>query len=111
MVSPDHELDAVVCGLEELHRLLVRLALHTDPVDTEQLVASLQPAVSVRHPARDDPGDVDGRVLLLPAHHVEAEPLLCLGQLHHPGVGVAFRGSKCGHSGLGSSGGSDVRRT
>jgi hypothetical protein len=32
----------------------------------------------------DNPGDVDGGVLLLPAHHVEAESLLCLGQLNNP---------------------------
>jgi hypothetical protein len=32
----------------------------------------------------DNPGDVDGGVLLLPAHHVEAQSFLCLGQLNHP---------------------------
>jgi hypothetical protein len=32
----------------------------------------------------DNPRDVDGGVLLLTAHHVEAESLLCLGQLNHP---------------------------
>jgi hypothetical protein len=42
----------------------------------------------VKVPVSDTPGDyprdVDGGVLLLPAHHVEAESLLCLGQLNHP---------------------------
>ena len=107
----DDELDTGRGRLEELHSLLVMLALHTHPVHTQQLVSSLQPPVSVRHAARDDPGDVDGRVLLLPAHHVEAEPLLGLGQLHHPGVGVALRGRECCHRGLRCGGGPDIRGT
>ena len=108
---PDDQLDTVVRRLEELHRLLVGLPLHTDAVHTEELVSSLEAAVPVRHAARDDPGDVDGRVLLLPAHHVEPESLLGLGQLHHPGVGVALGGGKCCHGGLGCGRGSDIRRS
>jgi hypothetical protein len=40
--------------------------------------------VPVSYTPWDNPGDVDGGVLLLSAHHVEAESLLCLGQLNHP---------------------------
>ena len=81
-----------------------------DPIDAEELVAPLKPPVPVRHAPGDDPGDVDGRVLLLAAHHIEAQPLLGLGQLHHPGVGVTLTGSECGNSGLGGGRGPDVRR-
>ena len=73
-----------------------------DPIDAEELVSPLEPAVPVSHAPRYDPGDVDRRVLLLAAHHVEAQPLLRLGQLHHPGVGVALACCECGDSGLGS---------
>lgn len=44
------------------------------------------------HASGDDAGDVNGRVLLLAAHHVEAQPFLRLRELHHPRVGVAFAG-------------------
>ena len=69
-------------------------------VDAEQLVPALEAAVPVRHAPGDDPGDVDGRVLLLAAHHVEAQPLLCLGQLHHSGVSVTLGCSERGHCGF-----------
>ena len=46
------------------------------------LLTSLQATMTVSHASRDDAGDVDGGVLLLATHHVEAQPLLCLGQLH-----------------------------
>ena len=52
---PDDQLDAVVRGLQQLHRLLVRLSLYACPVDTQQLVAPLQPALAIRHPAGDYP--------------------------------------------------------
>ena len=55
-----------------------------DPVDAEELVSPLEAPVPVRHAPGDDPGDVDGRVLLLAAHHVEAQPLLRLGKLDNP---------------------------
>ena len=51
---------------------------------------------------RDNPADVDGRVLLLPSHHVEAKALVSLGQLDHSRMGVTLGGSKSGHSSLGS---------
>ena len=86
----------------------MRFTLDTDPIDTEELVSPLEPAVPVRHAPGDDPADVDGRVLLLPAHHVEPEPLLCLGQLHHPGVGVAFRGCESCDCGLCCCRGPDI---
>ena len=38
----------------------------------------------VRDAPGNDSGDVDGRILLLAAHHVKPEPLLRLGQLNHP---------------------------
>ena len=78
----------------------MRFSLNTDTIDTEELVPPLQPAVPVRHAPGDDPADVDGGVLLLAPHHIEPEPLLCLGQLHHPRVGVAFRGCKSCNGGL-----------
>lgn len=61
-------------------------------VDGQQLVPSLQAAVPLGHAPRDDAGDVDGRVLLLAAHHVEAQAFLRLRQLHDPRVGVTFAG-------------------
>lgn len=62
------------------------LALHTDPIDGEQLVSSLQSSVPVSDASLDtkvmstkdtrltwdDPGYVDWRVLLFAPHHVEA---------------------------------------
>ena len=71
-----------------------------NPIDAEELVPPLEAAVPVRHAPGDDPGDVDGRVLLLAAHHVEAQPLLCLGQLHHSGVSVTLGCSERGHCGF-----------
>ena len=71
-----------------------------DPIDAEELVPPLEAAVPVCHAPGDDPGDVDGRVLLLAAHHVEAQPLLCLGQLHHSGVSVTLGCSERGHCGF-----------
>ena len=73
-----------------------------DPIDAEELISPLESPVPVRHAPGDDPGDVDGRVLLLAAHHIKAEPLLSLGQLHHPGVGVTLASCEGGDSGLGS---------
>ena len=80
-----------------------------DPIDAEELVAPLEPPVPVRHAPGDDPGDVDGRVLLLAAHHVEAQALLRLGQLHHPGVGVTLGSSEGSHGGLGSRAGPNIK--
>ena len=87
---PDYKLDTVSGSLEELHCLLMRLALHTAPIDTEQLVTALETSMPVRHAPGDDPGDVDGRVLLLPSHHIEAKSLFSLGQLHHSRVSMTF---------------------
>lgn len=72
-------------------------------VDGQELIASLQAAVPLGHAPGDDAGNVDGRVLLLAAHHVEAQALLRLGQLHHPWVGVAFTGRKGCNCGLGGT--------
>ena len=58
-----------------------------------------------------EPGDVNGRVLFLATHHIEAESLLCLGQLHHTGVGVALACSESGYRGLGSGRCPDVGGT
>ena len=69
-------------------------------VNREQLVSPLQAPLAVRHPPGDDPGDVDGGVLLLAPHDVEAQALLRLGQLHHPRVGVALAGGECRDCGL-----------
>ena len=55
VLLPDDQLNAVVRGLQQLHRLLVRLTLDASPVDTQQLVAPFEPALAVRHPAGDDP--------------------------------------------------------
>ena len=46
--------------------------------------------------------------MLLSSHHVEAETLVCLGQLDHAGVGVALGGSEGGHGGLGRSRGPEM---
>lgn len=72
-------------------------------IDGQELIASLQAAMPLSHAPRDDAGDVDGRILLLASHHVEAEALLRLGQLHHPWVGVAFAGCKGRNRGLGGT--------
>ena len=86
----------------------MRLPLYTDAIDAEELVSPLEPAVPVRHTPGDDPADVDGRVLLLPAHHVEPEPLLRLGELHHPRVSVTFGGGEGCDCSLRCGRGSDV---
>ncbi len=44
-VEPDHQLDTGDGGFEQLHGLLVRLALHAHSVHTQQLVTSLQTSV------------------------------------------------------------------
>lgn len=44
------------------------------------------------HAPGDDARDVDGRVLLLAAHHVEAQPLLRFGELHDSRVRVTLAG-------------------
>lgn len=69
-------------------------------IDRQQLVSSLQASLAIGHPPRDHSGDVDRGVLLFAPHDVEAQTLFCLGQLHHPWVGVAFAGSKGRHCGL-----------
>lgn len=69
-------------------------------VDGQELVSSLQAAVPLGHTTGDDAGDVDGRVLLLAAHHVESQTLLRLRELHHPRVRVAFAGGEGGDCGL-----------
>ena len=69
-------------------------------IHRQELVTPLQPAVPVGHPLRDDARDVDGRVLLLASHHVEAEALFSLRQFDHSGVSVAFAGCKRGNGGL-----------
>ena len=79
-----------------------------DPIDAEELVSPLEPPVPVRHAPGDDPGDVDGRVLLLAAHHIEAQPLLGLGQLHHAGVGVTLGSREGSNCGLGSCAGPNI---
>ena len=71
-------------------------------IHRQELVSPLQSSNSVGHASGDDAGDVDGRVLLLAAHDIEAKALLCLGQLHHTGMGVALTGCKGGHCGLGT---------
>ena len=75
-----HTRNAVHFNMEETY----------NSVDAQHLISSLQLSMSVSHTARNDSRDVDGRVLLLAAHHVEAESLLCLGQFHDSRVGVAF---------------------
>ena len=61
-------------------------------VHRQELVSPLQTPVTVSDAPRDDAGDVNRRVLLLPSHYVEAQAFLCLRQLHHAGMGVAFTG-------------------
>ena len=79
-----------------------------DPIDAEELVSPLEAPVPVRHAPGDDPGDVDGRVLLLAAHHIEAQSLLGLGQLHHAWVGVTLGSREGSHCGLGSCAGPNI---
>ncbi|KAJ8007086.1 hypothetical protein DPEC_G00113920 [Dallia pectoralis] len=76
-----HQLHTVLGCLQELHRLLVT-------------------PVPLGNAAWDDAGDVDRRVLLLAAHHIETQTLLCFGKLHHPGVRVTFAGRERCNSGL-----------
>lgn len=70
-------------------------------VHRQQLVAPFQPPLPVCHPAGDHSGDVDGGVLLLAPHDVEAQALLCLGELHYPRVGMPLAGRERCHCGLG----------
>lgn len=69
-------------------------------VHRQELVPSLQATVPLGHAARNDAGDVDRRVLLLAAHHVEAQAFLRLGELHHARVRVALAGCEGGDCGL-----------
>lgn len=57
--------------------------------------------MAVSHTSRDDTGNVDGGVLLLAPHDVEAQALICFGQLHYPGMCVALAGCEGSHCGLG----------
>lgn len=67
----------------------------------QQLVPTLQAAVAVSHTPGDDSRDVDGRVLLLAPHDVEAQAFVCFGQLHAPGMCVALTCCEGCYSGLG----------
>lgn len=58
--------------------------------------------MTVCHSSRDDPGDVDGRVLLPSSHYVEAKAFISLRQLHDSGVRMALTCSKGSYSSLGS---------
>lgn len=50
----------------------------------------------VGYTLRYDPGDIDGRVLLLATHHVKAQSFFRLWQFHHPWVGMALtRRERC----------------
>lgn len=60
---------------------------------------------------RNNSADVDRRVLLLPAHHVEPETFVRLGQLHDPWVGMTFAGSEGCNRGLGSGGGPGIEKS
>lgn len=57
--------------------------------------------MAVSHTSRDDTGNVDGGVLLLAPHDVEAQALICFGQLHYSGMCVALAGCEGSHCGLG----------
>ena len=73
-------------------RNIIRNKVTHHTINRQQLVTSLQSPVSVGHSTRDNTGDVDGRVLLLASHHIEAQALLCLGKLYHSGMGMALAG-------------------
>lgn len=71
-----------------------------DAVDGEQLIAASQTAVLIGHAARYDARYVDGRMLLLAAHHVETEALGRLGQLDHARMRMTLGCRKRRHRGL-----------
>lgn len=70
------------------------------PVDREKLVASFQASVSVGDASRDDPWDVNRRVLLLSAHNIKTQAFFCLGQFHDTRVWVSLACCKSGHCSL-----------
>lgn len=78
-------------------------------IHRQQLVPTLEASMAVSHTSRNDPGDVDGRVLLLAPHDVEAQALVCLGQLHYPGMCMALTGREGSHCGLGDRKRQEVR--
>ena len=69
-------------------------------VHGDQLITTLQSAVPIGDAARNDARYVDGAVLLLAAHHVEAEALLRLGQLNDSRMCVSLGGRERRHSRL-----------
>ena len=75
----------------------------------QQLVAALEASVAVSYASRDDTGDIDGGVLLFAPHDVEAQALICLGQLHYPGMCMALTGCEGSHRGLGEKKCGEVR--
>lgn len=62
--------------LHTLHQTEHGWTYHT--VDRQELVPSLKAAVPLGHAPRNYAGDVDRRVLLFAAHHVEAQAFLRL---------------------------------
>lgn len=78
-------------------------------VHRQQLVPTLEASVAVSHTPGNDTGDIDGRVLLLAPHDVEAQALLRLGQLHYPGMCVPLTGGEGSNGGLGERRHGEVR--
>lgn len=101
-----HQLDAVLGRLQELHCLLVVLPFNAHSINWEQLVAPFEPSVPFCHSSRNYAGNVNGWILFLSSHHVKSQAFICLWQLNHSRVWMAFACSKSSNCCLGSSTGS-----
>lgn len=63
-------------------------------INWEQLVAPFEPSVPFRHSSRNYAGNVNGWILFLSSHHVKSQAFICLWQLNHSRVWMAFACSK-----------------
>ena len=68
---PNYKFHTVEGSLEKLNSLLVWFPFNTNTIHRQELVTTLEPTMPVSHPTRDDPGDVDGGVLLFASHNIK----------------------------------------
>jgi hypothetical protein len=123
---PHYQLDRPMSLFQQFHSLLMILSFNRlqtasrlhflthnnthHSIHAQQLVAAFQPSMSVCNAPRNNPGDVDRRVLLFAPHHVKSESLFGLGELDDAGVRVSLAGGERRDGCLGGGGGAHVLR-